>query len=203
MGEIRNAERTRKRILEAARKEFFDKGYTGARIEVIAKSADVKKQLIYHYFKGKEELLVAVLDQMKAEMPDWATQLPTHPVDIAEHRFRIFSQTRMDFLRFTAWEALETQPQQDARKKRREETLQSYVEDMKLKQEAGLVSEDLDPELLTLAISALSTYPLVYGDVTKMITGYEPSDQQFQEKWSKFLTKISERIFSKDGNQEG
>ncbi|WP_339223711.1 TetR/AcrR family transcriptional regulator [Paenibacillus sp. FSL W7-1332] len=196
MGEIRNAERTRKNILEAARKEFFDKGYTGARIEVIAKNADVKKQLIYHYFKGKEELLVAVLDQLKVDTPDWAI-FPPNPVDIAEHRFRIFSQTRMDFLRFTAWEALETQPQQVARKQRREETLQSYVEDIKLKQEAGLISEDLDPELLTLAISALTTYPLVYGDVTKMITGLEPGDPQFQEKWAKFLTKISELIFRK------
>lgn len=198
MGEIRNAERTRKRILEAARKEFFEKGYTGARIEAIAVNADVKKQLIYHYFKGKEELLVAVLDQMTVELPEWTTQFPSDPAHTAEHRFQVNCQTRMDFLKFTVWEALEEQPQQNSRKKRRTEALQSYVDDMKSKQEAGLVPEDLDPELLTLAISALTTYPLIFGDVTKMVTGSEPTDPQFQEKWSKFLTKISARIFGKD-----
>ncbi|WP_231571153.1 TetR family transcriptional regulator, partial [Gordoniibacillus kamchatkensis] len=46
LGETRNAERTCKAILLAARTEFSEKGYTGARIESIAKRANVKKQLI-------------------------------------------------------------------------------------------------------------------------------------------------------------
>lgn len=46
-------------ILEAARKEFADLGYAGARIERIAASAAANKQLIFHYFGSKDGLYAA------------------------------------------------------------------------------------------------------------------------------------------------
>ncbi|MFD2702644.1 TetR/AcrR family transcriptional regulator [Paenibacillus shunpengii] len=195
MGEIRNAERTRNNIFAAARKEFFEKGYTGARLEAIAAGAGVKKQLLYHYFKGKEDLFEAMLEQIPDKEPEWASMNPTDPVHIAEHRFKVNTQLRMDFLRFTTWEALEKQPEQPNRKKKREAALQSYVDDMKAKKEAGLVPKDLDPVMLTLALISLSNYPLILGDVTRMVTGTESTDPQFQEDWANFLTQLSARIF--------
>ena len=48
---------SRERILDAARSEFAEKGFDGARVDEIAKRADVNKALIYYYFKGKDELL--------------------------------------------------------------------------------------------------------------------------------------------------
>ncbi|HZG81326.1 MAG TPA: TetR/AcrR family transcriptional regulator [Brevibacillus sp.] len=195
MGEIRNAERTRNNILAAARNEFFEKGYTGARLEAIASGAGVKKQLLYHYFKTKEDLFTALMENIPMSEPEWASQNPSDPIYIAEHRFKINAQLRMDFLRFAIWEALEKQPGHPERKKRREEAIQSYVNDIKAKQTAGLIPQDLDPTLLTLAIMSLSTYPLILGDVTKMVTGSDPTDPQFQENWASFLTQISTRLF--------
>jgi TetR/AcrR family transcriptional regulator len=46
-------------ILEAARTEFADFGYSGARIERIAASAAANKQLIFHYFGSKDGLYAA------------------------------------------------------------------------------------------------------------------------------------------------
>jgi len=46
-------------ILEAARQEFADFGYSGARIERIAASAAANKQLIFHYFGSKDGLYAA------------------------------------------------------------------------------------------------------------------------------------------------
>ncbi|UUZ92142.1 TetR/AcrR family transcriptional regulator [Paenibacillus sp. P25] len=112
MGEIRNAERTQKNILEAARREFFDKGFKGARIEAIAENAGVKKQLIYHYFKGKAELLEAVLSYSATGEPEWVSQIPENPLHIAEHRYKVNSQARADFIKFAAWEALESRAEQ-------------------------------------------------------------------------------------------
>ncbi|MCR2805571.1 TetR/AcrR family transcriptional regulator [Paenibacillus soyae] len=195
MGEIRNAERTRKNILKAALKEFIEKGYTGARIEYIASQANVKRQLFYHYFKNKDELLEAVIQNMRDEEPKWTAYAPSDPVHIAEHRFQVNCQARLDFLKFTAWEALEDRPGQIARRKVRAEALQGYVDDLKAKKEAGLVPVELEPELLTLAITALTAYPIIFSDVTKMVTGNDPTDPEFQTKWSTFLTKISARIF--------
>jgi TetR/AcrR family transcriptional regulator len=59
----RNADQTRARILEAAEGEFARYGLGGARVDAIADRARANKAMIYHYFGGKEELYVAVLEQ--------------------------------------------------------------------------------------------------------------------------------------------
>ena len=56
MGAIRDAARTRKRIVQAARQEFAARGFAGARIDAIAKRAKIKKQLLYHYYASKAAL---------------------------------------------------------------------------------------------------------------------------------------------------
>jgi TetR/AcrR family transcriptional regulator len=45
------------RILEAAANIFAEKGFDGARVDEIAKAAQVNKALIYYYFKNKNDLL--------------------------------------------------------------------------------------------------------------------------------------------------
>ncbi len=49
----RDRERTRARIVAAARAEFAERGYAGARIKQIAERAEINKELIYHYFRSK------------------------------------------------------------------------------------------------------------------------------------------------------
>ncbi|PYI56920.1 TetR/AcrR family transcriptional regulator [Paenibacillus flagellatus] len=196
MGEIRNAERTQKNIIEAARKEFFDKGFKGARIEAIAENAGVKKQLIYHYFKGKAELLEAVLAQSVTDEPEWVSRIPDHPLHIAEHRYKVNSQVRADFIRFTAWESLESRTEQTSWNKGGELALQSYAAYWKKQQEKGIVPPDLEPELLALAITALTTYPIIFGSIAKIVTGFESTDPEFQARWSAFLTRLSGHLLT-------
>lgn len=195
MGEIRNAERTRKTILQAAREEFFEKGYTGARIESIAKRAGINKQLIYHYFKNKDALINEVIDSFIAALPSGNFVLPANPAHIADFRYKVNLEHLTEFLKFTAWEAIDTVPENSNGEERRKAILQSYVADMQAKQEAGLVPKELDPALITLMISSLTIYPLLYSNVTRMITGYAAEETEFQDKWSQFLRLISERIF--------
>jgi len=56
------------RILKAARDAFSVHGFDGAKLDSIAKSAGVTKQLVYHYFKTKEELYGVVLDRIGADV---------------------------------------------------------------------------------------------------------------------------------------
>ena len=58
----RDPERTSAAVLAAAVKEFAEKGYGGARIDSIARRAGANKRMIYHYFGGKEDLYLAVLE---------------------------------------------------------------------------------------------------------------------------------------------
>ena len=57
-------EESRAAILKAAVREFAEEGIAGARTEAIAHSAGVNKALLYYYFKDKEALYRAVLDQV-------------------------------------------------------------------------------------------------------------------------------------------
>lgn len=57
----RDAERSRRRILAAARSEFAENGLAGTRLDTVAQLAGVDKRLIYYYFKNKESLFLEVL----------------------------------------------------------------------------------------------------------------------------------------------
>src|SRR5947199_10566510 len=57
-------EESRAAILKAAINEFSEHGISGARTDAIAQTAGVNKALLYYYFKDKEAIYDAVLDQV-------------------------------------------------------------------------------------------------------------------------------------------
>ena len=63
---MRNAAQSRQAILQAARREFGERGVDGARTDSIARAAGVNKALLYYYFRDKESLYGAVLDDVFA-----------------------------------------------------------------------------------------------------------------------------------------
>ncbi|AEI95987.1 MULTISPECIES: TetR/AcrR family transcriptional regulator [Roseobacter] len=58
----RDADATKLRIMQAAKKEFAKHGLGGARVDEIAERAKANKRMIYHYFGSKEKLFKAVLE---------------------------------------------------------------------------------------------------------------------------------------------
>ena len=64
MGSRGQPEESRAAILQAAGLEFAKHGIAGARTDAIARAAGVNKALLYYYFKDKETLYSAVLDQV-------------------------------------------------------------------------------------------------------------------------------------------
>jgi TetR/AcrR family transcriptional regulator len=64
LGSRGRPEQSRAAILQAAVREFAHEGVGGARTDAIARTAKVNKALLYYYFKDKEALYGAVLDQV-------------------------------------------------------------------------------------------------------------------------------------------
>ena len=62
----RDAERTRREILDVATREFADQGFAGARVDEIAARTRTTKRMLYYYFGSKERLFVAVLERAYA-----------------------------------------------------------------------------------------------------------------------------------------
>src|SRR5215475_1458724 len=64
----RDAEATRRRILQAALREFAAKGLDAARIEDIAEAAGANRRMAYYYFGSKEGLYLAALEAAYFEL---------------------------------------------------------------------------------------------------------------------------------------
>jgi TetR/AcrR family fatty acid metabolism transcriptional regulator len=63
----RKAEDKARRILEAAVGVFARKGYFAARVSDVARKAGVADGTIYLYFRGKEDILVRLFDEVMSE----------------------------------------------------------------------------------------------------------------------------------------
>lgn len=61
---IEDKDDRRKALLEAALDEFFDRGFSAARMEDIAKRADLSKGTLYLYFESKEDLFKAIIEAL-------------------------------------------------------------------------------------------------------------------------------------------
>ncbi|PXW97407.1 TetR family transcriptional regulator [Sphaerotilus hippei] len=62
----RDAERSRQALLAAARTAFAEQGLGGTRLDDVAARAGLDKRLIYYYFKNKDQLFTAVLEEVYA-----------------------------------------------------------------------------------------------------------------------------------------
>ena len=198
MGEIRDAARTRAKILKAARDEFAARGFGGARVGVIAEAAGVTRQLLYHYFPSKdvlfEEVLVQKFSHHAPPPPDGGG--PGLPF---RQRFRGAASDPVG-VRFMTWEAAELGPtgRIAAEPARREaaERQRAMIADAQAKDE---LPPDLRPDLLQLAVSALGVYPLAFPQVTRMLTGKDPQDPEFQSEWLAFLDALAARLAGSRG----
>lgn len=85
----RNPERTRETILTAAIDEFAAKGLSGARVDEIAGRSGSNKRMIYHYFGGKEELYVAVLERIYEDIREAELSVDLGGVDALEGMRRL------------------------------------------------------------------------------------------------------------------
>ncbi|MQR99054.1 TetR/AcrR family transcriptional regulator [Gluconobacter aidae] len=72
---VRDAEATKLRILEAAKKEFARNGLEGARVDTIALDAKANKRMLYHYFKSKDGLFRTLLEREYLNIREEETKL--------------------------------------------------------------------------------------------------------------------------------
>jgi AcrR family transcriptional regulator len=81
---LRDADRSQQTILLAARDEFALYGLAGARVDRIAERADINKRLIYYYFKSKDDLFLAVLENTYADIRTAEQKLHLDEMDPVE-----------------------------------------------------------------------------------------------------------------------
>lgn len=180
--------------MAAAEKEFAAKGFSGARVEAIARRARVKKQLLYHYFASKEELFEEILHR---QIEQKALRVDTAPFDPGELLMYHFAQRLgdVDWIRFLSWEAASAGNKAVRSERERRKAFVQQVEELRRSHPAAFEGTGLDPSLALLAIYSLTTYPIAFPQITRMITGQSVSDDGFRAAWQEFLRIVGARVF--------
>lgn len=106
----RDAVRTRAELLDVATEVFADSGYSGARIDEIARRTRTTKRMIYYYFGGKEQLYLAVLEKAYRGIREKEQTLRVEDADPADSLRRLAELTydhhleNTEFIRLVAIE---------------------------------------------------------------------------------------------------
>src|SRR5216684_4278212 len=103
---LRDPARTRRRIVGAAFKEFAAYGFAGARVDRIARRAQINKRMLYHYFGDKQGLWREVLRRKIAERQAWGVATPDEPSESLPYWFDL-AWNDADWVRLLEWEALQ------------------------------------------------------------------------------------------------
>lgn len=183
----RDAERSRKALLEAALEEFSAKGFAGARVAEIAGRAGVNKQLINYYFGSKEGLYLAVQREWLEREAGFASAgLP-----LADLVVRYLTDALDDprSLRLLLWRGLgdDSAPAQAADR--------SYdIERVRRGQEEGEVATSLDPAAVMLAGMGMIAAPIAMPQVARELFGIDPSAEEFQTRYADQIRRIVELL---------
>ncbi|MDX1943385.1 MAG: TetR/AcrR family transcriptional regulator [Saprospiraceae bacterium] len=88
---------TEEKILEAARRVFLRDGYHGARMEAIAKEANVNKALLHYYFRSKEKLFDSIFQQIKGGLLPKVAEIFKADLPLFD-KIRLFVESYIDLL---------------------------------------------------------------------------------------------------------
>jgi TetR/AcrR family transcriptional regulator len=185
---VRDAERTKRKLIDAALSEFAANGYDGARVGEIAARAGVNKQLISYYFGGKEGLYRAMQrewldherDQVGADVP-------------AEQVMRWYLRDNLRDARIgrlALWHALtEDLPEEES-----QEDAELDLEEMRERQERGEIASELDPAAVQIAMMGMTLAPIVFRRTAKRLFGVDIDDPEFETRYGDTLSRILARL---------
>jgi AcrR family transcriptional regulator len=183
----RDPERTKAKILEAATAEFGAKGYAAARVSDIAERAGVNKQLISYYFGGKQGLYNEIAQQWQQTSADLAQA--DRPLDAVVADFTMANLHNRDWAKLMVWSNLD--PGNEAPDEQADHNyMQGQVADLRRRQAAGELPDDLDPAYLMLALFAAAAASVTLPRVTRMIVNEDPESAEFTTKYAEQLARL-------------
>ncbi|MEJ1965510.1 MAG: TetR/AcrR family transcriptional regulator [Gammaproteobacteria bacterium] len=195
----RDSERTRANILNVATQEFSQHGFSGARTETIARRAKCNIRLIYHHFKSKQGLYLAVIEAAYAQIRREEAELDfdlSDPVGALEKLLRF---TIEYFERNAYFEGLlqaenliqgrfvrrsRVVPESAVRLK---STLREIIEAGEAR---GVLRPGLDPVQLYVTITALSRFHRANAYSLSALLGEDLLSPTWREQWEAHAVRL-------------
>jgi TetR/AcrR family transcriptional regulator len=186
----RDAERTRRALLDAALVEFSSKGRAGARVSEIAERAGVDKQLISYYFGGKDGLYRALVERWLVSEREFAP--PGLSLDELVARYVIEGARDRDLARLLLRASIEDE--QSAKPHSEQQAISEGVADLHRRQEAGEIAEDLDPAYLLLLFEGAAAVSITFPADVRQTTGLDPASAEFAERYAEQIRRVVRRL---------
>jgi TetR/AcrR family transcriptional regulator len=214
LGSRGRPEESRAAILQAAVVEFSREGAAGARTDAIARAAGVNKALLYYYFKNKERLYAAVLDQVFGGLKQTiekalSNDLPprekllayvgAHFDYIASHHLypRIAQNEMMRAAHGSAPQLARVAKQYFI------PVFRKVAAVIQEGQDAG-VFRPVDPQHFVPSMIAVITFHFTNAPVLRLVAGIDPfSPERIAARRAAVLDFISAALFKQEDNSKG
>lgn len=195
----RDPERTRQRILAAAIEEFAERGSSGARVDSIARRADINERMLYYYFGNKDQLYLAVLEEVYGEF------------NRAEHALKLDVLAPLDAVAELAhfvWDYYAEHPElirlinnenlHDAKSMRQSTEIRQQVspivellaQTLKRGEASGEIRQGVDPVDLYVTISAMGYYVMSNRHTLSIVMGRDFMASDVRQSHSAFNTQM-------------
>ncbi|MGD9159572.1 MAG: TetR/AcrR family transcriptional regulator [Desulfobacteraceae bacterium] len=160
----RDADVTKKALLDAAEELFLEKGYGDTATSEISKKAGITKSMIHHYFGSKSGLWQAVklrrfeeyFDKQMTMFEEYDTSEKVELLRQSFHSYFRFLQKNPQLVRILAWMFLERDQEICIEKDKK--LLKIGVEQLEEAQRMGNVRGDIDPRFVIFTFIGLSQY---------------------------------------------
>lgn len=196
---------TEEKIFDAAKKVFQQSGYAGARMQDIADEADINKSMLHYYYRSKDKLFQAVLqDRMRQFFPKIRQALSSDkPLeqkieDLVDTYYRIFREN--PYLPSFVILEMNQHPERFRKMVRSNmiEIPQSFVEQIRREAMKGTIRQ-VDPRDFLINAIALSVFPFIARPMIQHIFSMDGKQyRSFLEKRKKELPAFIFNTVKKD-----
>lgn len=190
--ELNYSQDTESRILQAAEKEFFEKGYAGARTVSIAEAAGVTHAMLHYYFRTKDKLFERIVSDKMTLLGNIVLSAIGDESQPLEERIRQGVERHFDFIsanrdlpRFIVNEVFSHPERIEILKT----SIQNIVNDLlnNLQQEideyaAKGLCQQADARMILIDIVSLNVFPFMAAPIVKEAIGYS------YKSYDEFLT---------------
>ena len=207
-------EESRAAILKAAINEFSEHGIAGARTDAIAGAARVNKALLYYYFKDKEAIYQAVLDQVFSGLRD--TVVPTLDGNLPPRQkvlnylgaYFDYIETNPCFPRVVQGEWIRGRHRpRRTDEARREELLPAYLSEARRSIEEGVAAGEfrpIDPAQFIPSMVAVIIFYFSAAPVIKTLMKVDPlAPERIAERRAFVLDFISAALLTRPAPAQG
>src|ERR1700688_1059969 len=207
LGSRGRPEQSRAAILRAAVREFSEHGRSGARTDAIARSARVNKALLYYYFKDKEALYQAVLDEVFSGVRAAIHQALSQQLPPRE-RLTAYVRAHFDYIasnplypRIVHAEFLRAGRDPSRLQGVAKEYFRPIFSELSSLLKEGAASGDfrrVDPIHFIPSMIAVITFYFITAPIMKVMTGFNPMSPEFvAERRAAVIDFISAALFTR------